>query len=651
MYLKNTGDADSHVISYRQDIDGLRAIAVISVVLYHLWGATLPGGYLGVDMFFVVSGFLITSIIWREGQNGQLSIVRFYDRRIRRIMPALLVLLFATTVVALLLLLPADLIGYGKSLLSSLAFVGNIYFWRDTNYFSRLADEKPLLHLWSLGVEEQFYILAPLLIVLLVRRWPRAALPVFVGLTLLSLVANILALLVDGNTSAFFLLPTRAWELGFGAVLALIPPNVGLSTASSGKVALLGGLLIGFSLLYPLENFALLPVALPLVAGTALVILCGRSTSPAMNRALTLRPLVFIGLISYSLYLWHWPIIVFAKYYLVRELSSVESLAALGLMLACAAVSWAFVERPFRNKAIPINTVRYGAALSGAAFATAAALLIWSQGLPRRLSGEAAALNAAVGTNYRCPVRDSLFVGLSRGCAMNLPSRDPADADVILLGNSHALMYASLWASILAERGLTGVLINVNRCLPTVQANLSHKCSDVARRNLAEVMKLRHARIVVLGLTWWYGPHDLIGPDGRVLDNRDNRALVEALDDLITQLQHAGKKVVLIGPNADPGWDVASTVSRQLAFGHTIDRPTFMPASDFTRRFGPTMLHFEQRGDVSFAHVDQVQCHNERCDYILDGRSLFSDSNHIAAAELPRFRPFFEAVLPTPTTR
>ena len=234
---------------------------------------------------------------------------------------------------------------------------------------------------------------------------------------------------------------------------------------------------------------------------------------------------------------------------------------------------------------------------------------------------------------------------------MNLPSRDPADADVVLLGNSHALMYASLWASILAERGLTGLLVNVNRCLPTVQANVSRECTDTARRNLAEVMKLRRARIVVLGLTWWYETNGLIGPDGRILDNHDNRALVEALDYLITQLQHAGKKVVLIGPSADPGWDVASTVSRQLAFGRTVDRPTFMPASDFTRRFGPTIRHFEARADVGFARVDQIQCHNERCDYILDGRSLFSDSNHIAAAELPRFRPFFEAALRTLSTR
>jgi peptidoglycan/LPS O-acetylase OafA/YrhL len=649
--LKNSGDADSNAIRYRADIDGLRAIAVLSVVLYHLAGTTLRGGYLGVDMFFVVSGFLITSILWREAQNGQFSIVRFYDRRIRRIMPALLALLFITTTVATLLMLPADLLGYSKSLVSSLAFVGNIYFWRDTNYFSRLADEKPLLHLWSLGVEEQFYILVPLLIVLLAGRWRRGALPVFVGITLLSLGANIVALSLDGASPAFFLLPTRAWELGFGAVLALLPAQVGLSAATSGKVALLGSLLIVVSLLYPLDQFALLPVALPLVAGTALVILAGRSAAPIVNRALTLPPLVFIGLISYSLYLCHWPIIVFAKYYLVRELSAVESLAALGLMFACATVSWGLIERPFRNKAIPISTVRYGAAVSGAALASTAALLIWSQGLPGRLSGEAAAINAAVGTNYRCPVRDYLIVGLSRGCVMNLPSRDPADADVVLLGNSHALMFAPVWASILAGRGLTGLLLNVNACLPTVQANVSRECIDTARRNLDEVMKLPRARLIVLGLSWDFATDGLVGPEGRVLDNRDDRALVAALDDLITQIVRAGKKVVLIGPIAEPGWDVASTISRQLAFGHPVVRATFTPASDFKRRFGTVISHFEGRGDVGLARADQVQCHNQRCDYILEGRSLFSDDNHIAVAELPRFRPFFEAALPASTMR
>src|ERR1035438_687802 len=169
------GSADSHQTGYRSDIDGLRAVAVLSVIAYHLSPGILPGGYLGVDIFFVLSGYLITNVIWREALNRKFSIVRFYERRIRRILPALVVLLIVVSACAAALLLPIDLKGFAKSVFATLTFVANIYFWRDTDYFAQLAEEKPLLHVWSLGVEEQFYIIFPLLVVLCVR-WRRSAL-------------------------------------------------------------------------------------------------------------------------------------------------------------------------------------------------------------------------------------------------------------------------------------------------------------------------------------------------------------------------------------------------------------------------------------------------------------------------------------------
>ena len=183
----------------------------------------MPGGYLGVDIFFVLSGFLITTIIWNELEADRFSIRKFYERRVRRIMPALIAMLIPTCLIAVVVLLPADLIGFARSLLATIVFLPNVYFWRDTNYFARAAEEKPLLHLWSLGVEEQFYLLFPLLLLVIASTWRKQALGLVGALTLASLAVNIALNKFDAANTAFFLLPPRAWELGAGALLALAP--------------------------------------------------------------------------------------------------------------------------------------------------------------------------------------------------------------------------------------------------------------------------------------------------------------------------------------------------------------------------------------------------------------------------------------------
>jgi hypothetical protein len=320
-------------------------------------------------------------------------------------------------------------------------------------------------------------------------------------------------------------------------------------------------------------------------------------------------------------------------------------------MSACAIGSWRLVERPFRSKRISIERVRLIAAIGAATLAAAGGGVLFAKGLPGRLSVEAAAINQAVDTNYRCAISDYLAFGRSRACVMNLPSRNPADADVVLLGNSHAQMYAPVWTSIIAGRGRTGLLVPVNGCLPTVRANISRQCMEMARDNLAEISKLPRVRTVVIGLSWEHKQDELIDSSGRPVDDIDNRALISALDDLIDQLERMGMQVVLIGPIAEPGWNLASILSRQLAFGHVPDRPVFLPAADFERRLGSAIQHFESRRDIGFARPDKVQCPDERCYFVLDGRSLFSDSNHLASAELPRFRAMFEAVLPAKPLR
>lgn len=634
------GHTDSHVTAYRPDVDGLRAIAVVSVILFHMSRDYLPGGYFGVDIFFVISGYLITSIVWRELDLGTFSIARFYDRRIRRIMPALLLVLLITAIVATAVLLPIDLIGFAKSLFATIAFVANVYFWRDADYFSRAAEEKPLLHIWSLGVEEQFYVLFPMLLLLLAR-YARGHAPTWIStLVVASFVLNVVAIQVGGASPAFYLLPTRAWQLGAGALVAVSThaPNGRAAEALS----LVGAAFIAFGLVTGGEALpAYLPPAVPATVGTALVIWSGARNVPLASQLLCRRWIVFVGLISYSLYLWHWPIIVFLKYYLVRDLHPLENVVAAVLMTACAVLSWRYVERPFRSSAMRIAPVRY-AALAGATmvvvFGTA---IIANSGFPSRLNPEATRLNSAVGMFYRCPVSDYLYFMQSRACRLQLPTGDPNDADVVLLGNSHAQMYAPVFQRILRDLALNGLLVPANACLPTFKVNISVECIELSDRNIEAVAKLPRARVVVIGTTW----DTPVAPRGGTSSVRPVESVIAGLNNTIDLLRAAGKKVVLIGPLSTPEWDVASVASRSLAFSRKVERPLYGRQDEFEEEFATALAHFQARTDIQFVRSDSVQCSNGRCAYILDGQVLFADSTHLASAELERFRPNLEAAL------
>jgi peptidoglycan/LPS O-acetylase OafA/YrhL len=633
---------------YRPDVDGLRAIAVLSVVIFHFAHERLAGGYLGVDIFFVLSGFLITKIIHREIADGHFTMSGFYERRVRRIAPALLFMLVVVSATASFVLLPADLEGYGKALLSTLAFVANIYSWRDTDYFARAAEDKPLLHMWSLGVEEQFYIAFPLILAFIVRRWPRFALPFTAALTVSSFALNVFALKIGAANPAFYLFPTRAWELGLGAMVALAASDAAGSPRARLPLSILSGiaiLTIAFSLVHPVPPWAALPDATLTVAATATLMLAGATISTPVTRLLSVKPLVWVGLISYSLYLWHWPVIVLARYFLVRDLTPAEVFASFVLMLVLAWVSYRFVEKPFRARSFPVVRLYLLSGGGAALLAIVGLILIRLDGLPWRLNSEAAIINQAVGTNFRCPVSDLLPFGASRACVLNLGSRDPADAELVLLGNSHAQMYAPVVRQILSERKTAGLLVPLNGCLPTVSANVNADCLSMAQRNLESLAALKKLRTVVVASNWSLDVPALVDRHGGQIDNGGNRAVILAYDDLVEKLKAQGTKVVLVGPIAEPGWDVASEISRKRAFGWRETRPLGLPTRQFLERFGGVHEHFEARQDMTLLRPDRVQCDPESCRFIVDGRSLFADSNHLAEAELWRFRDTFAAVI------
>lgn len=337
-------------LPYRREIDWLRALAVLAVIFFHARFPFFTGGFVGVDVFFVISGYLITSIILADMQSGHFSILGFYERRARRILPALFCLLAVTVAIAPFLLLPKELADFSQSVTHVVLFVSNVYFYNNTGYFDTAAELEPLLHTWSLAVEEQYYIVFPV-ILLILWRWNRALiLPVLSAIAVASLAYSQRE--ISSNVyAAFFLAPSRIWELLAGALVASHGHRIRSFPALAQWGSLAGLVLILYAVLFYGNStpFPGLHALIPVI-GTALVI---QFASPAtwIGRALGSKALVGIGLISYSAYLWHQPLFAFARRESIAEPSvavfAVLTLATLGL----AYVSWRFVERPFRDRA------------------------------------------------------------------------------------------------------------------------------------------------------------------------------------------------------------------------------------------------------------------------------------------------------------
>ena len=303
---------ESEVTRYRADIDGLRAIAVIPVLFYHFGVPGFSGGFVGVDIFFVISGYLICGMIDGDIRKGSFSLANFYKRRILRILPALFAVFLVTSVLAAFYCLPVELVDYARSLASAVASVSNVYFAQTAGYFDAPAETKPLLHTWSLGVEEQFYFAAPLLMLLVHRVLPKRAGLLFALIAVVSF-AGALAMNARNPTFAFYLAPFRAWELALGALLSVeflpVPETVFWRNACgvSGLLLLLGVIVLGS------PSVPLLAMTGLAAFGTTLVIASSERAVSVAGRLLSLRPFVFVGLISYSLYLWHWPLTVFQR--------------------------------------------------------------------------------------------------------------------------------------------------------------------------------------------------------------------------------------------------------------------------------------------------------------------------------------------------
>jgi peptidoglycan/LPS O-acetylase OafA/YrhL len=458
---------------YRPEIDGLRAVAVLPVILFHAGVQIFSGGFVGVDIFFVISGFLITSIIAAELSEGRFSILKFYERRARRILPALFLVMATTLPLAWLWLMPQEMQDFSQSLVAVSTFTSNLLFWQTSGYFAPATELKPMLHTWSLAVEEQFYVLFPLLLMLIWRwgmRW-------VVALLFIAALGSLAAAEWTAHAkpiASFYLLPTRAWELLVGAFVALYmakprtaatTPNLAHQFGSAVGLLLIAGAVFWFDKQTPFPGL----YALPPTLGAALIILfAGPQTT--VGRLLASKPFVSVGLISYSAYLWHQPLLALGKYKMgsLPDQRILVMLAAASLALAW--LSWKYVEAPFRSPKTFTRKQIFGFSLAGNALFIG--LGVWgnlAEGYPSRFL-RMDALYAHRGE----PLQrlEECFLLTANASTLNVENcaqRKGRPGNILLLGDSHAASVYPGLAEYLDQHHQALGMITASYCLPLLE--------------------------------------------------------------------------------------------------------------------------------------------------------------------------------------
>jgi len=510
-------------LEYRPDIDGLRAVAIIWVIAFHAFPEMAPGGFVGVDVFFVISGFLITSIILKGLERGEFSFAGFYAGRVRRLLPALCLMLITLLVAGWHFFLADEFRSLGKNVLAGIAFVSNFVLWQESGYFDSAAESKPLLHLWSLGIEEQFYIAWPLLLYV-ARKRGMNLLHLSVGLALASFALN--AWLVHRDPVATFYLPvTRFWEILAGSMLALVrsqtanvPPGAATSDGHNNQNRSAGpwinnlqaaaGLALLLVAVAMLDKKAAYPGYLALLPVSATVLLISAGPRAWLNRhVLSNRGIVWVGLISYALYLWHWPVLVFLRLGSAEPPTVAARLAAIGVSVLIAWLTFELVDKPVRygphpaRKALALCAIAAALGISGGA-------AYQFNGMPWRFSDSLQKL-AAFQYDYRadyregtCFLRTDQDASAFQDCSNPLPRAGAPS--IVLWGDSHAAhLYPGLKASLEANFKLTQ--LTSSSCPPIVGLVLEERptCKGVNDYVLHRIGVEQPDRVILAAL--WNG--------------------------------------------------------------------------------------------------------------------------------------------------
>jgi peptidoglycan/LPS O-acetylase OafA/YrhL len=641
-------------MNHRADIDGLRAVAIVPVLLFHAGISQVPGGFSGVDVFFVISGYLITGLILDDIAKGQFSIAHFYERRVRRILPALFFLLIFTSIAAYALLMPDDAREFGRSLFATMLFSSNVLFAKQTGYFQAPAEMKPLLHTWSLAVEEQFYILYPLFLFLITRYLRKRYVIVLLSTLGLSLAFSIWD--VHWHRSvAFYSSAARAWELLVGGILAIRIIPALRQRIMADILGLLGLLLLVFSFLF-LSGSLPFPGANALypAIGTALIIYSGTSHETIASRVLSTKPLVFIGLISYSLYLWHWVLIVFYRYYSLHPLGGWSRLALISIAAVIATLSWKFVENPFRGRRRLVqsrNVLFAGAATGSVMFILFAGVLFLTHGLPARLDKKVLGLLAS--KNDYWARRDAC---MDRICRIG---DDRATPTFILWGDSHAGAIAPAFEQIATANGVSGFVAFSPACAPLLglkryDEDDPEKCTRF-NRSVLNLIESSHIRNVFLHARWglyaegsrygqeWGGPVLLTGDRN---PQQDYAKFASLFVSTVEELKRVNANIIVVSSVPEVRLDVPTSLARAAVTGRSSAVVT--PYSEFMARQGRTfslLSQVVQKYDVRLVYPHRLICSDAWCPTTHEDHILYVDSNHLSVQGATYLAPEFAPLL------
>ncbi|MDX8398529.1 MAG: acyltransferase family protein [Mariprofundaceae bacterium] len=632
-------------MKYRAEIDGLRALAIVPVILFHAGFEQFSGGFVGVDVFFVISGYLITAIILSEKELGTFSLLDFYDRRARRILPALFCVMLVSLPFAWFWLLPADMNDFSKSLIAVSTFSSNIYFWSEIGYWGAANELKPMLHTWSLAVEEQYYVLFPLYLMLMWRfrkRWILGSFLVIAAISLL--VAQWGA--YHKPSANFFLLPSRGWELAIGASIAFyfLYRKKTIRKLLSWKIvdemlSLLGLLMITYAVFLFDEHvphpsiYTLIPVI-----GTGLIILFS-SKETLVGRFLGAKVLVGIGLISYSTYLWHQPLFSFARHRSLTEPS--DGLFIILALSSCLLgyVSWRYVEKPFRERGRVSSKSFFIFAVTGLSIFIVIGLMgYFSKGFKDRIvqgGQKLSSIEQSLGGNYGLSKTCDLTFTLSSDC------RTSDDPEIMVWGDSYAMhLVSGIMASnpdakiIQMTKSSCGPFMSLAPVITKYPKGWARGCMDFNHQVIQWLQDNNTVKYAVLSSPF----QAYLSKNSQVLLKNNKRAsasldlAVQSFKATLQWLKSQGVTPIVFSPPPITGDNLGRCLSRARLFGENLNSCDFRKAEIQSGQQAVYSFLDEIGRDYNVYFLQDDICAHGLCTPYLDNTFLYRDAGHLSSA-------------------